>query len=212
MSHKHAIRHALEGFIASRHRHWFVIILTLLLGLTVIWPLADDYKASQDRYARLKSVLHNTQQDIASIDRFENVKQDRLEKLARLDAKTTGEKELQSFRERVIELARDSGCRVRTVRVDPMATRPWKKGEAVLSTTTVSATAKAPYTLSSQPVHLSVSGGIEGLKLLLEQLQRDGKLMHTKGFQLKPAGQTEPGQLIMDLDLLLFDLTERSAA
>ena len=206
-----AIRQALERLSNSRYRLWFVIILTLSLGLTVIWPLADDYKAARSQHSRLMAELARTWSDIEQLDQFQRVRGERLERLKTLESTTTGEAELQNFREQLIELARESGCRVRTIRVGTSAERVWKPGDSIVTSSTTAATAKGPYTLATQTIDLSVTGSMESLKLLLEQLHRGGKLMHTKTFQLKPAGQTEPGQLILDMDVLLFDLKERKS-
>ena len=206
-----AIRQVVERLSNSRYRLWFVIILTLTLGLTVIWPLADDYKASRNQRSRLLADLARTRSDIEQLDQFQRVQAERLESLNKLEATTTSQSELQSFREQVIELAREAGCRVRTIRLGVSSERVWKPGDPVLTAATNTSTAKGPFTLATQTIDLSVTGSVDSLKLLLEQLHRSGKLMHTKKFQLKPAGQTEPGQLILDMDVLLFDLSERKA-
>ena len=207
-----AIRRAIERLSNSRYRHWFVIILTLILGLTVIWPLADDYKASRNQRSRLLADLARTRSDIEQLGEFQRVRKERLETLSMLQATTTSDAELQAFREEIIELAREAGCRVRTIRLGASSERVWKSGDPVLTAPANAATAKGPFKLATQTIDLSVTGSMESLKRLLEQLHESRKLMHTKTFQLKPVGQTEPGQLILDMDVLLFDLSEGKSA
>jgi hypothetical protein len=202
------VRLLIERFNSSRHRLWIVIIATLLTSVTTVWPIADDYKAARQRRELLTSTLRATLDDIEGIDRFSQVHVERSIKLDGLDAKTIGHEELQAFRNGVVEIARESGCRVRSIKVGQAATRPWKIGEPVLNVATTQKPTNRDFTLTTLPMHLSIAGDLEELNGLLQRMHDGTKVLHTKTFQLKPAGQGEPEQVILEMDLLLFDLSE----
>jgi hypothetical protein len=54
---------------------------------------------------------------------------------------------------------------------------------------------------------LSMTGTLEAVKDLLSRLQSSNRLIHCQNFSLGPV-RNNPKEVVLDLELLLFDLTE----
>ena len=203
------IKQTLTGLLLGRHRTWGVITVTFAIGLALILPAADEYSASRDRHARLTSTLNNTRSIVARLDEYEGQVAERVRKLENLETRTTGEKQAQAFRERIVVMVRESGCQMRRIRLGQPTARRWHENDKALDQ--MASTTKGPETplmLNVQPVSLSVTGTTASVKGLLEQLHRSGKMMHTKSFALRPAGLENPKEVLLDVEFLLFNLTE----
>jgi len=203
------VKETLTRALTGPYRTWGVITLTFAIGLAVILPAADEYTASRDRQAQLTATLENTRSIVARLDEFEGMVAQRLQKLEELENRTTRDQQAQAFRERVVTMVRESGCQMRRVRLGQPTSRRWHENDNALDQ--VASITKGPETvlmLNVQPVSLSVTGTTAGVKSLLEQLHRSGKLMHTKSFALRPAGLENAKEVLLDVEFLLFDLTE----
>jgi hypothetical protein len=66
----------------------------------------------------------------------------------------------------------------------------------------------SPYRLNVHPLSLSVSGTLSGVKALLDRLHSTDRLIRNKSLAVYPPGQEDRRQVVMDLELNLFNLTK----
>ena len=108
-----------------------------------------------------------------------------------------------------MDLARETGCSLRRLNVETPTSRPWHQGDNPVETPG-QAGAKpndeaSSFTLETWPVTVSLSGNDANLRSLLERMEADGMLMHTKNFEMHPSsagGKT----LDVDMELWYFNL------
>jgi hypothetical protein len=70
--------------------------------------------------------------------------------------------------------------------------------------------AESPYMLNTSSISVSVSGSLSGIKDLLAHLQSARRLVHSKSLSLSSTREN-PKELVLDLELLLFNLLEVEA-
>ena len=61
----------LRRLLEHRRRKLIVIIITILTGLLVVLPAADEYNAAKERMDTASSELEKTQSEVESLPRFE---------------------------------------------------------------------------------------------------------------------------------------------
>jgi len=95
---------------------------------------------------------------------------------------------------------------LRRLSVGAMVSRPWYPGDDPIAAPGQSS-AKPDRAMSSGlslqcwPVTVSLSGSDVSLRNLLERMEADGMLMHTKSFEMHPASA---GRKLLDLDMELW--------
>ncbi len=207
---------ALGRFLVHPARHWGVVAMILGLGLMVMLPAADDYGDSRKMRAELQKTVARQRHEVKDLDETKQEASAKLADLKQWQARAFSDDQLRSFRQEVEDWARKSGCQVRRIRLDPKAarTRPWRKGDSLERTSGSSRRTNArnapPYVLKSQPLSVSVSGPLEGVKDLLAQLHSARRLLQSKSLTINPSpGKATGVDLIIELEL--FDLTKVKA-
>lgn len=210
---KKPIESALRTFCESQHRLLIVIAVTFVIGLVTLWPLVDDYFAGKNERAEITEELRSARLDEAAIDQLEEKVGDLTAQLEAIDSRTVSQTNVSTFRSQLVELARASGCQVRRITVGALQSRPWRKGDRPLKGRADGSDSKTDsnLTLEKQPLSLSVSGTVIGLKTLLERMRDEGTLVHVKSLDIRPTAQSRKN-VILDLELWFFQLTAAAAA
>ena len=207
------IEQTLRTFCESRYRLIIVIAGTLVIGLVTVLPLVDVYIAEREEKTAMSAELESAHVVVAMSEQIESRTAERTSQLATIEARTVGVETLPALRTRLVELARDTGCSLRRVNVGATSTRPWREGDDAIATHTETNPQQPPvptgFLLEWRPVTVSVSGSNASLLTLLERMEADGMLMHTKNFEIHPAGVNRK-MLNLDLELWYFNL-ERGA-
>jgi hypothetical protein len=198
------IEQVLRRFLESSSRREIVITLSFLIGLAVIWPVADEYRALQNQQVSLTATLNNTRATVERLPAFQQQVDQKVQLLATLESQEVKEQDANQFRNLVVGMARQASCDVRRVQVGAATTQRWREGGNPLEPSQGEGS-ETPYILRSLPLTVAVAGPLENVKQLLAQLNELHKLMHTKRFILKPEGQ-DPKSVILELDLIMFDL------
>jgi len=203
------IEQTLRTFCESRYRWLIVIAGTLVIGLVTILPLVDVYSAEREEKAALLTELESANEVVAMSAQIEARAAEKTAQLTALEARTVNDETLPALRTRLVELARDTGCSLRRVNVGATSSRPWHEKDDPIATHAETNQQPPPtltgFALEWRPVTVSVSGSNANLLSLLERMEGDGMLMHTKNFELRPAAGNRK-TLNLDLELWYFNL------
>jgi hypothetical protein len=196
------LRECLEG----PHRRRVVIILSLALGLFVLWPEVDSYLALCDQRLRLRAELQNVEQAVARLDELEERAQKQRETLRTLEATCVPPERLTVFRGEVVELARQTMCQIQRINAGEPRQRPWRRGDDPLASEPVSAgSPEGNFVLRTQSLSITVSGKLANLRTFLERLLTRDVLIYGSHITLRP-GESDPSEALLELDCRLFDL------
>ncbi len=202
------IEQTLRTLVESRYRWLIVISVTSAIGLALLLPLVDDYFAGRKEKADLTRELENSRLAAQQLEPLEKRVGEETSKLDELLRRTVSEKQVSLYRGRLVDLARRTGCQIRRITVGTVHTRPWhEKDDPLADRVDPAAVGKETgLQLRRQPVSVSVSGSMSNLQSLLEEMRKDRMLMHTRNFDLRPAGQNRR-MVNLEMELWFFDLS-----
>src|SRR5690349_15907929 len=109
------IEQALQRIEEHPRGRAIVITLSFLVGLLLLWPLADDYSALTANRAKLAEELDDSRADGEQIGQLETRVAAAAQELAELESRTVSEQAISDFRNDLVELVRQSGCQVRRI-------------------------------------------------------------------------------------------------
>ena len=200
------IRRCLQG----RGRFWLLITLICGVGVMVILPGTDEYSDSRECRARLAARLAEMRQQVGNIDQQRRTAVENQIRLEELDILTIPADDLHLFRQEIVSWARNSGCQVRRIHVGEP--RPWRRGDSLFKVDAPSAVEKpnSSYVLNSWPCSVSISGGLAGVRTMLNDLESSKRLISGKKMSLGPIPE-DRAQVVMDLELTLFNLAKAAA-
>jgi hypothetical protein len=203
------IEQALRTFCESRFRWLIVTAGTFIVGLVLVLPLVDVYSAEREEKAALLAELESADQVAKTIEQFETRAAEKSAQLATLESHTVDDQSLPALRNRLVELARETGCSLRRLNVGTKSSRPWYDGDDPVATSAVAGAKrtgkKTSFDLEWWPISVSLSGTNANLRSLVERLEADGSLMHTKVFEMHPASVGRE-TVALDVELWYFNL------
>jgi hypothetical protein len=203
------IEKTLRSFCESRRRWLIVIAGTFVVGLVLLVPLADLYFAERGEKTGLLAELASAQEVVETIGKSEADLAAKTAELKTYEARSVDEQSLAALRTRLVELARDTGCSLRRLNVGAGSTRPWhgvNESTAINDVKPSKATEAATgFNLEWRPVTVSVSGTNANLCSLLERMEADHMLMHTKTFEMRPDNEGHKN-LNLDMELWYYNL------
>lgn len=203
------IETTLRRFVASERRNQVVIIVTILTGLVVVWPAADEYTAARGRRREALARLEETQEKISKLALHQQLHEKKLRELESLERRAVSEQAAQELQSTLTKLARETGCTVRKARLSEPARREWKENDHPLESGRAAPAGSAtPYQLESRQLTLSLTGPMVGLYQFLEGLHQVDKVIHSKMASMKRAAD-DGGVASLDIELLLFDLPRK---
>jgi hypothetical protein len=202
------IEQTLRSFCESRRRWLIVIAGTFAVGLVLILPLTDLYLAERNAKTELLTELASAEQVVETVADSETRLAAKTAELKTYEARAVDEQSLPALRTKLVELARDTGCSLRRLNVGNASTRAWHEGDD--PTATADAKAKSTdrttgFNLEWRPVTVSVSGTSTNLCNLLERMEADRMLMHTRTFEMHPDSEGRKN-LNLDMELWYFNL------
>jgi hypothetical protein len=196
------LRKCLEG----PHRRRVVIILSLALGLLVLWPEVDSYLALCEQRQSLRAELQNIEATVRRLDELEQRALQQRESLRVLEAACVPPERLTVFRGEVVELARQTTCQIQRINAGESRQRPWRRGDNPLSVEPAGgAPPEGNYVLRTQSLAITVSGKLANLRQFLERLLTRDVLIYGSQFTLR-GGEGDPSEAVLELECRLFDL------
>jgi hypothetical protein len=196
------LRECLEG----PHRRRVVIILSLALGLFVLWPEVDSYLALCDQRDRLQTELQSIEETVGRLSQLERRESEQREALRSLEAACVPPERLTVFRGEVVEMARQTNCQIQRINAGESRQRPWRRGDDPLATEPAGGTSpEGNYVLRTQSLSITMSGKLASLRTFLERLLTRDVLIYASQISLRPA-ESDPSEAVLDLECRLFDL------
>lgn len=198
--------------LADHPRRWPLISGgTFALGLITLLPLADEYQRAALREEALSTHLEGARQLAQGLEQLALQTQGELGELHQTEARTVSAERIQQYRGEVVSLVRESGCQLQRIATGAVTRRPWLQKDDPLRTRQVNKSEqdRTGYELTAQPFTLTVTGNMRQIEHLLNRLQQQNCIAHTRSFALRPAGGNR-NEITLDLELLLFDLADET--
>jgi hypothetical protein len=203
------IEQALRTFCEAKHRTLIVIGGTFVVGLVLVLPLVDVIRAGHNEKEALLAELDSAKTVVAGIEAFEAQVTAKLAELDVHEARTVDDATMPALREKLVDLAEETGCSVRRISVGAVSSRPWVPGEdPIVPPTTKKNEPGGPFKLEWRPVTLSLSGATSSVRTLLERMSESNMLVHAKSFEMYPSGPNRQS-LTLDMELWYYTLAKR---
>jgi hypothetical protein len=205
------IEQTLRAFCESRYRWAIVTTLTLLLGCALLVPLVDQFLSGQELKNTITKELDQAHTIAEGLDQFQERVSAQVTALQQLEAKAVTEESNTEIRKRLRSLARDHGCTMRKLQMGSVALREWYTGDDPLAASPEKPgqSTKTPFLLERWPLTMTVSGAMGNVRNMLDQMNRDGMLVHTKSLELFPDGQ-DGRNVTMQTELWYFALRRKA--
>jgi hypothetical protein len=204
------IEETLRRFCESPHRVLIVTAGTFIVGLVLILPLVDVYRADHSDKAALLSELDSARSVAAELETTEVRVAEKLAQLEVQEARTVNDDSLATLRGKLVDMAKETGCSIRRLSVGTASSRPWVAGDDPIAPTTTAKPDAVPssFILEWRPVSVSLSGSIASLRSLLERIAAADMMMHAKSVEMFPSNPTRQS-LTLDLELWYFNLARK---
>jgi hypothetical protein len=204
------IEQALRTFCEAKHRTLIVTAGTFLVGLVLVLPLVDVIRAGHAEKEALLTELDSAKTVAAGLEGFETQVKEKLAQLEQQEARTVDDESMPAMREKLVDLAKETGCNVRRITVGGVASRPWTPGENPVGPAQPKPTqAQSPFKLEWRPISISLTGTSGSLRSMLERVGTSGMLVHAKSFEMYPSSPTRQ-TMTLDLELWYYTLARRS--
>jgi hypothetical protein len=176
----------------------------------MVLPAADMNRALRTQRADLAVQLGRRRRQLAGHDAARRMAAAKLAELRQWEIRAIPADGIHQFRQEIVDMARESQCQVRRIRIDAPVSRVWKKEDHPLKRNTRrDETQDTHHLLQTHRVFLSVSGPLGGVRNLLNRLHAANRLVHCENFSLIPVRENRK-ETVLDLELVLFDLTEEA--
>ncbi len=202
----------IRRFCESRHRKLIVVIVTTLFGLLVLVPLVDDNFDKRESYNTLTEDLDGARQTAEGLPEIEQQVAGIVKNLAAVESRTISSNSVSSYRSKVVDLVRESGCQVRRFDVSTPTRRTWMKKDNPLEKAAPkqAKNQKTPFALERRNVILLVDGTMENVRELLGRLHKDESLAYLHRLELQSASRGSE-QVTLEIEMWLFALGRQKA-
>ena len=199
----------LRRLIQHERRKSIVIIVTILTGLLVVLPAADEYNAARGRVNAAKGQLLEIQSQANDLPHFQKLFQVKSSDLQKLESKVVSESVAERLQNELVEMVRQSGCTMRLIRPGDPLRRDWTtKDHAVRGLNVTDRGESTPYQLETRQISLSVTGSMPNVLEFLARIHRLDRFIHSRQISLKRA-DVGGNTAILDMDLVLFNLIKK---
>jgi len=202
----------IRKFCESRYRWLIVAIVTAIPALAGVLPEVDDYYAKRNSRNELAEELVHARATAQELPLREARAAEAIARVREIESRTVDEARQAQFRNRIVEIVRESGCQIRQFDVGAPTRRQWRKGDDPLKDPvgTPAAAVATPFVLERRAMSLSVDGSMQAIHELLNRLEDERTLTHPHRLHLQGAsGEGETATL--QLELWLFALVRGQA-
>ena len=200
----------IRTFCESRHRWPIVATATVLVALATLVPSVDDYFDKQSSRSGLSDKLAAARKTAEGLPKFETRVAAVSEEMKALDGRAIDDANLASYRSRLVDMVRESGCQIRRIEVSAPTTRDWKDRDRPLDEQPNQEAAKTPFALERRSVALAVDGTMPAINALLDRLEQERTISHPHRVQLQ-AVSGDGETVTLELELWLFALSRTAA-
>ena len=199
----------LRRLVQHERRKSIVIVVTILTGLLVVLPAADEYNAARGRVNAAKGQLLEIQSQANDLPHFQKLFQVKAADLKKLESQAVSESVAERLQNELVEMVRQSGCTMRLIRPGDPLRRDWTtKDHAVRSLNVTDRGENTPYQLETRQISLSVTGSMPNVLEFLAHIHRLEQFIHSRQISLKRADEGG-NTAILDMDLVLFNLIKK---
>ena len=200
------VEQILRPLVEHPKRVWIVTILTCVIAVIFTWPTVDFYFAEAEERTRLLGELENGIELSQKLKLYEQQLDKKTVSLNVLEKKILSTKELEAFRNQLVDWVKSSGCKLRRIKIADPKIRLWyDEDDPFDSRARSDKEKKSPFRLQQTQLSVLVTGPMEKIVDFLGRVGEQDRTMHTGNFQLRKS--TEDVSLVeMDLDLVLYDL------
>jgi hypothetical protein len=116
------------------------------------------------------------------------------------------EQRSERFRGEIIQLVRQSGCRMTRNSLGAPREREWYKNDSFLALRPASEKKadRTPFLLRTRNYNVTLSGTMANVAQLLAELSRKDYLLHAAGFSMQKAD--DENTVVLELELILIEL------
>ena len=199
-------------FCESRYRKLIVVIGTTLFGLAVLIPLVDDYLDNKKSHSTLNEDLDRARQTTEGLPALEQKVAEITSQLEVIEATTVSEETLSEYRNKLVELVRETNCQVRRLDVGSPNFRTWLQNDNPLNQLPPSKakSKKTSFTLKRHSAVLLVDGSADSVRDLLKKLDEDDAIDYLRRLELK-SGSRGGERVTLELEMWLFALDRKKA-
>jgi hypothetical protein len=200
----------LRRLIEHKRRKTVVIILTVLTGLLVVLPAADEYNAAQERISTAAVDLADAKEEVADLDYYNRLFAEKQREVKQLESQAVSDTVAQHLRSELVELIPQTGCTMRQIRLGDVVRRDWTEDDDPVRGTSLSERGEpTPYQLETRQIAISLTGSMANLHDFLSRIHDRSEFIHTKTVNLKRSDGAE-NLANLDIDILLFNLVKKA--
>ena len=200
----------IRKFCESRHRWPIVATATVLVALATLVPSVDDYFDKQSSRRDLSDKLASARTTAEGLPKFETRVAAVREEVKTLEDRAIDDANLASYRSRLVDVVRESGCQIRRIEVSAPTIRDWKEHDRPLDEQPNQEAAKTPFALERRSVALAVDGAMPAINALLDRLEKERTISHPHRVHLQ-AVSGDGETVTLELELWLFALSRTAA-
>jgi len=204
-------RSLIDRFCQSPQRRLIVAIVTTIVSLATLLPLADDYLDNHESRRTLAEELDQARQTAKSLPGLEVTVSKLKARLEELESRAISGESVGLYRSQLVGFVREAGCEVRRIDVAPPVKRVWLKEDNALLKLPASGSAdqRTPFQLERQKVALEVDGTLEQVTKLMERIKNEESLAYAHRLQLQ-SSPVDAESVTLELELWLFALIRQN--
>ncbi len=186
-----------------------VASLSLLTIIVLAVPWVDEYLRLRSDAAELNELEHKFVELRARNEQLDRIDAKLTNNLSNLRARSIDPTKTESVRERIVEIVRRAGGRIRRLEIANGERRIWAtEADAIQNNSMPVYAEESNFELHTQTVELQADGSLQSIQTILRDVIDQGWLMTTKGLSITPTAVRE-SPVNLELHLVLYGLAPR---
>lgn len=197
-------------FCEDRRSWLFVTAGTLGVCLLFVLPCVDDYVAVCREESDIAAELSTASQSAELLPGFEQRRAKQMAVVAERLNGTLHEENEADYRNAIVKMVRDARCQLRRLNIGAPASRDWGNEDNPLQKAAPKNLQPSGFQLERRQVNLLLVGSPANVRLLIERMEKEDKLVHVHAMDLKP-GAGDGRRVELSMELWYFTLTRPTA-
>ncbi len=194
---------------SKRTTQTIVAAISLLVIVIAGVPGVDEYRDLRRSAQAVQELRADWEANQAETRKLEGITQRVTKELQVLQSQATGPEEIEAARDRLIEIVRLSGARLRQLDVNNRSQRDWASDGDHPQNVNVSRDVEpSQYRLHSQVLELRAEGDFSVVRKMMDLIASQPWMMRTNRFTLTPV-TGDRRSVAIEMTLTLYGLTER---
>ena len=178
----------LRRLVQHERRKTIVIVVTILTGLLVVLPAADEYNAARGRVNAAKGQLLEIRSQANDLPHFQKLFQVKAADLKQLESQAVSESVAERLQNELVEMVRQSGCTMRLIRPGDPLRRDWTtKDHAVRSLNVTDRGENTPVPVGNE-TDFAVGDGIDAQRVGIPGAHPSPEAVHPQPADLAEKG------------------------